>query len=479
MSRAAELVSQDSPSDDLPEGWVETCMSEVAEIVGGGTPKASDPSNFSEDGSSWITPADLSGFEGIYIRKGKRDLSEKGLRSCSAAMMPARSVLMSSRAPIGYLAIAAGPLSTNQGFKSFVCREGVVPEYVYFWLRFIRLKLEEMGSGSTFAEISGRRAKAIPIFLPPAAEQHRIAAALEQLLPQMARIRNRLARVPKILKRFRQSVLAAACSGRLTEDWRASNQRADWSCSSLGERGITARIGPFGSLLHRADYAEGGVPLVNPTHMRDGAIYPSTDCAVAEAKVTELSAYRLRTGDIVVGRRGEMGRAAVVQPSQSGFLCGTGSMFIRVRPDEFNPEFLCLVLRSPQSVAALGDGAVGSTMQNLNQKALAAVSVPNAALIEQAEVVRRAKVFFGLADAIERRVVAAAARIETLTQAILAKAFRGKLVPTEAELARHAGHGYEPAAELLSRVRAQREKPANGRAPSSGGATGRDEGTRF
>jgi type I restriction enzyme S subunit len=125
------------PSDDLPDGWSLTTIGSISDVVGGGTPRSSDSENFSENGYPWITPADLSGFRELYILRGRRDLSENGLRSSSAVVMPAGTVLMSSRAPIGYVAIAANPVCTNQGFKSFICCSEIDPEFVYFWLRLI------------------------------------------------------------------------------------------------------------------------------------------------------------------------------------------------------------------------------------------------------------------------------------------------------------------------------------------------------
>jgi type I restriction enzyme, S subunit len=221
MSNSQESIFEEHLGiRELPTGWKIALMGDIAKIVGGGTPKASDDSNFSEDGYPWITPADLSGFNGTYIERGRRSLSEKGLKSCSAMIMPKGAVLMSSRAPIGYVAIASNSVCTNQGFKSFICPSGILPEYVLYWLRFIRPLLEKMGSGTTFLEISGARASQIPILVPPAAEQKRIVAKIEELLPKVNAVRERLSRVKEIMKRFRQSVLSAACSGRLTEEWR-------------------------------------------------------------------------------------------------------------------------------------------------------------------------------------------------------------------------------------------------------------------
>ena len=121
-----------------------------------------------------------------------------------------------------------------------------------------------------------------------------------------------------------------------------------WPLIRLGESESRVQIGPFGSLLHKEDYISGGVPLINPMHIIKGRIEPGTEQTVREEKAAELSAYRLAAGDVVMGRRGEMGRCAIVSPLEAGMLCGTGSLFIRPAPTEFSPVFLSAVLSSAQ-----------------------------------------------------------------------------------------------------------------------------------
>jgi type I restriction enzyme, S subunit len=234
-------------NDELPEGWASCLMGDIAEVVGGGTPRSTDPANFTANGIPWITPADLSGFTDVWIERGERCLTKAGYDSCSARLVPPGTVLMSSRAPIGYFAIAANELCTNQGFKSFVLPPEFDSQFVYYWLRSIRDEIEHMGSGSTFLEVSGSRCREIPLIIAPLAEQKRIVAKVEQLLARVNAARERLVRVPAILKRFRQSVLAAACSGRLSEIWRsceielrhAGKDLADLPEGALGENGET------------------------------------------------------------------------------------------------------------------------------------------------------------------------------------------------------------------------------------------------
>ncbi|WP_240407738.1 restriction endonuclease subunit S [Halomonas sp. JS92-SW72] len=204
---------------------------------------------------------------------------------------------------------------------------------------------------------------------PPLEEQKAIADKLDELLAQVNNLKARLDAIPAILKRFRQSVLAAAVTGGLTEEWRHTHNKKQWEFRPLGDHPVDVQTGPFGSLLHKSDYVDGGVPFINPMHINDGKVTPSLNMTVTEAKAEELARYSLRKGDVVLGRRGEMGRSAVIKSSQP-LLCGTGSLFLRPSLSRVFSDFLSLYLRSPKTVYALESGSAGSTMVNLNQKIL-------------------------------------------------------------------------------------------------------------
>jgi type I restriction enzyme S subunit len=189
-------------------------MGEVAEVVGGSTPDTSRPEYF---GGSipWITPADLSGYSEKYISEGARSITEAGLANSGARMMPAGTVLFSSRAPIGYVAIAANPVCTNQGFKSFVLRAGLSPDFVYYYLQHAKKLAVGLASGTTFLEISGKKAAQIPVPIPPIDEQRAIVAEIEKQFSRLDAGMAALKRVQANLKRYRAAVLKAACEGRL------------------------------------------------------------------------------------------------------------------------------------------------------------------------------------------------------------------------------------------------------------------------
>lgn len=135
----------------------------------------------------------------------------------------------------------------------------------------------------------------------------------------------------------------------------------------------TVKIGPFGSALHADDYITQGHPVINPSHIVDGTVVPDNLLTISESKYCELSAYHLRQGDVVIGRRGEIGRAAVI--ADSGLLCGTGSIFVRIS-DSCRPDFLQRTISHPTFKAALEDKAVGVTMKNLNAGMIESSYIP-------------------------------------------------------------------------------------------------------
>lgn len=166
---------------ELPDSWMFVRLKHIGEIVGGGTPKT----NINEywDGNiPWLTPADFSGYEEMYVSSGARTITEIGLKYSSAQMLPANSVLYSSRAPIGYIAITANPVSTNQGFKSVVPYDFTMSPYLYCCLKARTGDIVQRATGTTFKEISGSEMAETIIPLPPIAEQKRIFEKATQLL---------------------------------------------------------------------------------------------------------------------------------------------------------------------------------------------------------------------------------------------------------------------------------------------------------
>ncbi len=169
---------------DLPTSWAWTRLGMVGSIVGGGTPPSKDGSCFTEGGAgiAWLTPADLGGCNSLFVAHGARDLTERGLLNSSAQLMPKGSVLFTSRAPIGYTAIAANKISTNQGFKSIVPFILESNRYIAVYFKAFASWIDGKAPGTTFKEVSGKIVSNLPFPLPPLTEQHRIVAKVDELM---------------------------------------------------------------------------------------------------------------------------------------------------------------------------------------------------------------------------------------------------------------------------------------------------------
>ena len=161
--------------------WKEVTLSEIGTIVGGATPSTKNTS-FYDGNIPWLTPKDLSVNSNKYILRGERNITEAGFKSCSCKMLPKGSVLFSSRAPIGYVAITANDMCTNQGFKSVIPNEETDSEFLYYLLKYNKDNIASQGSGTTFAEVSGKTMKEIEVMVPKETDdQRRIASILSSL----------------------------------------------------------------------------------------------------------------------------------------------------------------------------------------------------------------------------------------------------------------------------------------------------------
>ena len=205
--------------------WIECKISDIGTVVGGATPSTKKPENYENGTISWITPKDLSTFSGRYIQHGERNITEAGLRSCSTQLLPKNTVLFSSRAPIGYVAIAANDVCTNQGFKSVIPNENTNPLFLYYLLKYNKDMIEGMGSGTTFKEVSGNTMKNIIVSVPTDKKvQERISSILGSIddkIEENERINNNLEQQAKALyKDWFFNFSPFSTDGNLPDGWR-------------------------------------------------------------------------------------------------------------------------------------------------------------------------------------------------------------------------------------------------------------------
>jgi len=197
----------------IPKGWRLGRLDEIADVIGGGTPSTAESSYYCEPttGISWLSPKDLSGYSWKYISFGSTDVTESGLKNSSARMLPIGTVLFSSRAPIGYVAIAERELCTNQGFKSLIPKNGSNSEYLYYLAKANIELIESRASGSTFKEISGNGMKELPVILPAV----KILDTFQRITTELSNLQKELRHETENLKTIRDLLLPKVISGEL------------------------------------------------------------------------------------------------------------------------------------------------------------------------------------------------------------------------------------------------------------------------
>lgn len=196
------------------------------------------------------------------------------------------------------------------------------------------------------------------------------------------------------------------------------NLKQGWEAARISQLVVELQTGPFGSSLHESDYERGGTPVINPASIKNGKLIPIDSMAVGPATLKRLATFKLRKNDIVMARRGEMGRCGVVTEREAGWLCGTGSLILRL-PDCLFPPFFVMLIGSPFVREYLGGSAVGATMQNLNQSILFNLVVGLPPLPEQCRIVAKMDELMALCDRLETQLATAQEETSRLLESVL------------------------------------------------------------
>jgi len=303
------------------------------------------------------------------------------------------------------------PLNTVLYIKNF---HGNHPRYIFQLLNFLEPKRFASGSGVPTLNRNHIHGELVPV--PPLTEQEEIVEVLDKAFAAIDQAKANLEQNIANAKELFQSKLNQIFS----------QKGAGWVETSLGSATGGVSTGPFGSLLHKKDYIENGIPLINPAHITDTGIEPAQNKTVTSETADRLSNYQLGKGDIVIARRGEMGRCAVVTNREVGWLCGTGSFFIK--PSETSdPQYLVNLLRSTVYREKLDQIAGGATMKNLSNKSLSSFLIPLPPLPEQKTIVQHLDTLSAQTRALESHYQTKLTSLEELKKSLLQKAFAGEL----------------------------------------------------
>ena len=465
-------------SDELPEGWTVGPLEELTSAIQYGYTASAEPDG---KGPRLLRITD--------IQDGRVDWNT--VPGCTID----RAKLVKYQLDVGDIVFARSGATTGKSFLIRDCpktavfasylirvraRAGLIdPAYLSWFFRSQSYweYITDNLAGNAQPNCNGSKLSSLPVAVAPFAEQHRIVVKIEELLEEVNRSNDRLTKVLAILKRFRQSVLAVACSGALTREWRNHNPTAkvsapdntvgddefensdafaslpeSWTWTSLDDA-CEAVIDYRGRTPPPSD--NGRIPQVRTTHVRNGRIDWNVDTFVTRDVYDKYMTRGIpRRGDVLFTMEAPLGEAAVVDRDER-FSLAQRILLLRGRRDLLVGTFFALALHSRPVRKAIEVRATGTTVSGIAYKRFKYVRLPIPPLHEQEAIVAAVTDLYDLADAIERRVRTAISRSERLPQSILSKAFSGELVPIEAELARLDGRDYEPASVLLERIKTE------------------------
>lgn len=473
-------------ASELPEGWVYTRLGEglVVDVQPG---FACGKNNREGEGIAHVRPMNVSR-EGRmtlsnlkYVPASEADRDERLLRTGDVVFNNTNSPeLVGKTALYGHQEPRA---FSNHMTRIRCCTDVLEPQYCADWLHQLWRTgyFKDICNNHVSQSSVGREVlREIEIPLAPLLEQRRILGALQPLLAQAEITCDILSRFPGLLKRFREAVLAAACSGRLTQDWREktcvptdSSSSAlidptaaldhlpenvefpqEWEISTLGKLVTQVQAGKnVRCAEHPPEAGQKGIIKISAVTWGN---FREDESKTLEDPTRFMSERAIREGDLLISRANTIdlvGACTLVRRITRTLMLS--DKVLRLEAPTKWKSWLLVCLRSPLGRFQIEDLATGNqlSMRNITQESLRRIVLPLPSPRERDEIVRRVDRLLGLADAIQKHVFAARQRSEKLTQSILAKTFRGELVPTEAELARRDGRKYEPASVLLERIR--------------------------
>lgn len=389
----------------LPYDWAQLSIEQVGEIFGGGTPSRNEP--FFWNGTiRWVTPSELAALKDKYLTETRESITKAGLASCAATLLPQGTLLVTTRATIGSIAIAAMPVSTNQGFKNIVLHKCHSTLFYYYFLSHIAVdEMRRLASGSTFDEISRRDFIKIILPQPSPSEQHSIADILSTVDEQIKRTEQLVAKLKLQRAGLLHDLLTRGIDehGQLRDPVAHPEQFKDellgktlvkvpkkWEITVLGNvvlrNGGVIQTGPFGTQLHASEYVSEGVPVIMPQDIRGECIDQSQIVHIMITKAEALARHKVEFNDVVFACRGSLDKCAFIDTSDIGSICGTDCLLVRSPKKLLDGRWLAAIYRhcySQQQIRAL---AVGSTMMGLNTKLLAKLVIAKPPLEEQVSI---------------------------------------------------------------------------------------------
>ena len=392
-------------------GWRQYRIGDIAEIVSGATPKTKIKEYWDGD-ILWATPKDLGQLNSIEISDTERKITIAGYESCSTTMLPPGSVLLSSRAPIGHLAINTKPMCTNQGFKSLIPKEGIFNRYLYWVLKGSLTELQNMGRGCTFDELSKGLLASFEIPVPPLDEQHRIVARIEELTRRAEEARRLRQKAVEGIANLFQMELKRFFSPQAMDDWVEYEGRQAFD---IVRGQVDPREKPYIDLPHVApNFVESGT----------GRLLKNQVKTPRELRL-KSGKYHFNSSHVLYSKIRPNLRK-VVLPDFKG-TCSADMYPLIPNTDIVTRDFLALTLLAPPFTQYAIENSDRNAMPKINRPTMLGYRMKLPSIEVQREIVSKVKQIQTKADKITALQNKAALEMELFQSALLAKAFRGKL----------------------------------------------------
>jgi type I restriction enzyme, S subunit len=471
---------------NLPKGWACAKIGEVYNILGGGTP-STVINQYWEGDIPWITSADIHGLKDI---RPKKFITQDAIKNSATTLVPQDSLIVVTRVSLGKVAKTASPICFSQDSQALIGDNSIIfPDYALYYLSQVVQVFKYQHRGTTIAGVPKKQLAELKILIPPIGEQHRIVAKIEELFSDLEAGAAALKKAKAQLKLYRRAVLKAAFEGRLTAAWRGSHKSElepafvilekireerenasqashkefppvdvstlhrlpeEWEWVSLGELISSMQNGIY---KPREFYSSDGVACLRMYNIENGEIIWK-DIKRMTLSEEEITKYELKVNDILINRvnsRELVGKAAVITANLERCIYESKNIRMRLINNYAESKYINYWLR------LFGQGYFDMNAQqvvgmaSINQQQISAMPVPFTHLYEQHHIVEQVEFGFSILDAMEKGIDKGILQAERLRQAILKKAFTGRLVPQDPE--------DEPAAALLERLK--KEKAGN------------------
>ncbi|OAI28814.1 hypothetical protein A1356_05795 [Methylomonas koyamae] len=424
----------------MPNGWIKVPLQQCANINMGQSPEGKYVSENKD---------------GLPFYQGKAEFGKTypiPRKFCTKPTKIAQQndILLSIRAPVGPTNLCPDESCIGRGLAGIRAHDGVSQQYLLKYFKHIEPWLSQQGTGSTFKAISGGFLSDVGVLIAPLNEQIRIADKLDSLLAKVDAAQARLEKIPTLLKRFRQSVLAAATSGELTREWRNTNGIGfdEWTWKKLSD--IAEIQGGITKDSKKQSNDDEEVPYLRVANVQRGYL-DLKEIKTIRIPKSKLDKLLLVDGDVLFNEGGDidkLGRGWIWESQID--RCSFQNHVFRARlfDSKNHPKYVSWWGNTEGFEYFIRQGKQTTNLASINKTILCNLPINMPSPEEQTEIVRRVESLFSQADAVEKQYLAAKQRLDRLSQALLAKAFRGELVPQDPN--------DEPAAELLKRIQAER-----------------------